>query len=206
MSARTASIAILAPSIFLSVAAFLLNVVLSRVISTQREEIAALKAFGYSKWEVGWHFLKFVLVITVSGVAAGVLLIVLIFTMLASERRAEMGMERAVGTQRPQLIQQFVAEGSGYALVAGLVGAALGVLAAIGIAQGMKVIFGAYAPVEPHITPRSMVVAYCLGMVITFLAVAASSWKVSRINVVAAIRAEIARTCFLAVGQVTPFA
>ncbi len=59
---------ILAPSIFLSVAAFLLNVVLSRVIATQREEIAALKAFGYSKWEVGWHFLKLVLVITVSGV------------------------------------------------------------------------------------------------------------------------------------------
>jgi putative ABC transport system permease protein len=66
--------AILAPSIFLSVAAFLLNVVLSRVIATQREEIAALKAFGYSKWEVGWHFLKLVLVITVSGVTAGVLL------------------------------------------------------------------------------------------------------------------------------------
>ncbi len=65
---------ILAPSIFLSVAAFLLNVVLSRVISTQREEIAALKAFGYSKWEVGWHFLKLVLVITVSGVTGGVLL------------------------------------------------------------------------------------------------------------------------------------
>ncbi|HVJ87863.1 MAG TPA: FtsX-like permease family protein [Caulifigura sp.] len=65
---------ILAPSIFLSVAAFLLNVVLSRVISTQREEIAALKAFGYSKWEVGWHFLKLVLAITVTGVAGGVLL------------------------------------------------------------------------------------------------------------------------------------
>jgi putative ABC transport system permease protein len=63
---------ILAPSIFLSVAAFLLNVVLSRIISTQREEIAALKAFGYTKWEVGWHFLKLVLVITVTGVAIGV--------------------------------------------------------------------------------------------------------------------------------------
>ncbi|MBX3444879.1 MAG: FtsX-like permease family protein [Planctomyces sp.] len=63
---------LLAPSIFLSVAAFLLNVVLSRVIATQREEIAALKAFGYAKWEVGAHYLKLVLAITVSGVAVGV--------------------------------------------------------------------------------------------------------------------------------------
>ena len=37
-------------------------------------------------------------------------------------------------------------------------------------------------------TPRSLVVAYCLGVVITFLAVVGSSWKISRLNVVAAIR------------------
>jgi putative ABC transport system permease protein len=45
------------PVIFLLVAAFLLNVVLSRVIGTQREQIAALKAFGYSRAEVGRHYL-----------------------------------------------------------------------------------------------------------------------------------------------------
>jgi len=138
--------------------------------------------------KIGTTFTTIFVVLGLFSIASGVLLIVLIFTMLASERRAEMGMERAVGTQRPQLIQQFVAEGSGYALVAGLVGAALGVLAAIGIAQGMKLIFGAYAPIEPYVTPRSMVVAYCLGVVITFLAVVGSSWKISRLNVVAAIR------------------
>ena len=72
------------------------------------------------------------------SVMSGVLLIVLIFTMLASERRSEMGIARAVGTQRGQLVQQFIAEGSGYALFAGLVGTLLGVLAAYGIAEGMK--------------------------------------------------------------------
>jgi putative ABC transport system permease protein len=124
-------------------------------------------------------FTTIFVVLGLFSIASGVLLIVLIFTMLASERRAEMGMERAVGTQRRQLLQQFIAEGSGYAIVAGLVGAALGVLAAIGIAQGIKLIFGDYAPVEPYIAPRSMVVAYCLGVVITFLAVVGSSWKIS---------------------------
>ena len=67
-------------------------------------------------------FTAIFLVLGLFSVAAGVLLVVLIFTMLAAERRAEMGMERALGAQRRQLIQQFVAEGSGYAIVAGVIG------------------------------------------------------------------------------------
>ncbi len=59
------------PTVFLGVAAFLLNVVLSRIINLQREEIAALKAFGYSKWEVGWHYLKLVLLIVGVGMLVG---------------------------------------------------------------------------------------------------------------------------------------
>lgn len=61
----------IAPTIFLSVAAFLLNVVLSRVIKTQREQIAALKAFGYSKWEIGFHYLKLTLCIVAIGTILG---------------------------------------------------------------------------------------------------------------------------------------
>jgi putative ABC transport system permease protein len=122
------------------------------------------------------------------SIAAGILLIVLIFTMLAAERRTEMGMARAVGAGRRQLIQQFVAEGMGYALLAGLVGSALGVLASVGIAFGMRLIIGSYFDIEPHVEPRSLVIAYALGAVITFLAVTASSWKISRLNIVAAVR------------------
>lgn len=59
------------PSIFLTVAAFLLNVVLSRIIALQRDQIAALKAFGYSNFAVGLHYLKLVLAIAVVGVIAG---------------------------------------------------------------------------------------------------------------------------------------
>ncbi len=62
---------LIVPSIFLGVAAFLLNVVLSRIISLQRDQIAALKAFGYSNLAVGWHFLKLVLAIVAGGVALG---------------------------------------------------------------------------------------------------------------------------------------
>jgi putative ABC transport system permease protein len=133
-------------------------------------------------------FTAIFLILGLFSVAAGILLIVLIFTMLAAERRAEMGMARAVGAQRGQLVQQFVSEGSGYALLAGLVGSALGVAATVGIALGIKAIFGKYVPIEPHVSLRSVVVAYCLGVVITFLSVVGSSWKISRLNIVAAVR------------------
>lgn len=59
------------PAIFLGIAAFLLNVVLGRVVSIEREQIAVLKAFGYSDWTVGWHYLKFALVALCVGAAVG---------------------------------------------------------------------------------------------------------------------------------------
>lgn len=62
----------LVPSLFLAVAAFLLNVVVSRVISTQRTQIATLKAFGYSSWAIGQHYLEMALVLVIAGAAAGV--------------------------------------------------------------------------------------------------------------------------------------
>ncbi|MFN7924938.1 MAG: ABC transporter permease, partial [Bryobacteraceae bacterium] len=59
------------PAIFLSVAAFLLNVVISRLMATQRSQIAILKAFGYTNASIVIHFLKFVTVIVLVGVAMG---------------------------------------------------------------------------------------------------------------------------------------
>jgi putative ABC transport system permease protein len=63
--------ALILPTIFLAVAAFLLHVVVSRLVGTQREQIAALKAFGYSNVEVGWHYLKLVLLLALAGVLLG---------------------------------------------------------------------------------------------------------------------------------------
>jgi putative ABC transport system permease protein len=63
--------ALIVPSIFLGIAAFLLHILLSRLIGTQRDQIAILKAFGYSNWDVGWHFLQLVFVIVGLGGALG---------------------------------------------------------------------------------------------------------------------------------------
>ncbi|HXC59810.1 MAG TPA: FtsX-like permease family protein [Steroidobacteraceae bacterium] len=59
------------PTIFLAVAAFLTYMVLTRLIATERSEIGLLKAFGYSRWEISWHYMKLVLVIAVIGILAG---------------------------------------------------------------------------------------------------------------------------------------
>lgn len=59
------------PAIFLGVAAFLLNVVMSRLIALQRDQIAILKAFGYGDLTTGWHFIKLVALVTLIGVVAG---------------------------------------------------------------------------------------------------------------------------------------
>lgn len=62
-----------APVIFLVVAAFLLNIVLTRIIGTQQAQIAALKAFGYTRGEVGWHYWKLVALVVVFGLVMGVM-------------------------------------------------------------------------------------------------------------------------------------
>ena len=61
------------PLVFLSVAAFMTNAVMSRQITLQREQIAMLKACGFSNRQVGWHYFKFSLVIVVVGTAVGAL-------------------------------------------------------------------------------------------------------------------------------------
>ncbi len=66
------SLGLIAPSIFFSVAAFLLNVVMTRLIGIQREQIAALKAFGYGRLQVGLHYIKLVLLISLAGTVLGI--------------------------------------------------------------------------------------------------------------------------------------
>ena len=59
------------PPLFLLVAAFLLHVVMGRLIQLQRTQIAALKALGYSGFAIGLHFVKLALVIVISGTIIG---------------------------------------------------------------------------------------------------------------------------------------
>ena len=59
------------PVVFLAVAAFLTNMVLGRLIALERSEIGLLKAFGYGRVEIAWHYSKFVMAIGAFGVLLG---------------------------------------------------------------------------------------------------------------------------------------
>jgi putative ABC transport system permease protein len=123
------------------------------------------------------------------SVGAGVLLIFLIFVMLAAERKHELGIARAVGMRRGHLMRMFAFEGALYALLA----SALGSVAGVGVGWLMvRVIGKAFAgsgfEISFATSPENVVIAFCLGMLLTFAVVLISSWRVSRLNVVRAMR------------------
>jgi putative ABC transport system permease protein len=124
------------------------------------------------------------------SILAGVLLIFLIFTVLAAERQSEMGISRAVGQQRTDLIRQFVTEGLAYDLVAAAVGATLGVGAALLLSGTiLELLVGATdLNITPRVSPRSVAIGYMLGLVISFVTVSLSAVRISKVNIIAAIR------------------
>jgi len=123
------------------------------------------------------------------SITAGLLLIFLIFMMLAAARKSEMGMARAVGTKGRHLIQMFMFEGTAYDLGAALVGVILGMAVTFGMANIMARIFqDTPLDLAYHFEPRSLVIAFTLGILVTFVTVTISSWRVSRLNIVRAIR------------------
>lgn len=69
--AQLQGVGLILPIVFLAVAAFLLNVVLTRIVSIQREQIAALKALGYTNVELAWHYTKLSLLIGAAGAVIG---------------------------------------------------------------------------------------------------------------------------------------
>ena len=71
---QLSSMSVLMPPLFLAVAAFLLTLVISRMVQSEREQIGLIKAFGYSDLAVGLHYFKLALAIAVLGAAAGCVL------------------------------------------------------------------------------------------------------------------------------------
>ena len=131
------------------------------------------------------------LAVSFFSICVGVLLIFLIFVMLAAERRAEMGMSRAVGLKRRHLTEMFLFEGMAYTLGATGVGVVLGVGVGFLMIGVLSKIFESFYPGFPltyHVEWPSLVIAGCLGILLTFVVVSVSAYRVSRLNIVAAIR------------------
>ena len=121
-------------------------------------------------------------------VVAGTLLIINIFTMLAEERKKELGISRAIGMRRSNLIRAFTFEGVIYSLIA----ATFGTLIGLGI--GWALINGFLGAIEDtgtipfYFKNSSVVIAFTLGTLITLGTVAYSASKISKLNIVRSIR------------------
>ncbi|MBI2914133.1 MAG: FtsX-like permease family protein [Chloroflexi bacterium] len=139
--------------------------------------------------QFGNFMTTFFLLMGLFSIGAGMLLIVMIFVMLAAERKSEMGMARAVGMKRDHLVQMFMSEGTAYNILSAMVGALLGILVAFALAYAMAAIFSQFGiSITPYVTLRTLVISYSLGVVLTFITVTFASWRVSKLNIVRAIR------------------
>lgn len=69
---QLASMAVFSPVFFFAVAAFLVHMALSRLIDTQREQIATLRAFGFTRREISAHYLQLVLLLATGGSVVGI--------------------------------------------------------------------------------------------------------------------------------------
>ena len=156
-------------------------------LTVYRTKHEAIKAAD----EQGTAFMSMFTTFGSFSIAAGILLIFLIFVMLAAERRGELGIARAVGTRRRHLVQIFVYEGLAYDLIAALVGAAIGVGVAFLMVLAISSAFStqdASTTITFAAQPASIVIAYAIGVLLTLAVVVVSARKVSRMNIVTAIR------------------
>lgn len=67
------TMAFILPSFFLGVSAFLLNILMARVVQSQRRQIAILKAYGYSNSSIALHYTQLTMLIVLSGSLAGII-------------------------------------------------------------------------------------------------------------------------------------
>lgn len=139
--------------------------------------------------ETGSMFSTLFVVFGSFSIIAGILLIFLIFVMLAAERKHELGIARAVGTQRGHVIRMFTYEGVLYALGASAIGSALGLLVSWGMIQIMAAAFEEMGfAISYHFTIKGLVIAYTMGVVLTVIVVGISAWRVSNLNIISAIK------------------
>lgn len=126
------------------------------------------------------------------AVVAGVLLLVNVFVMLAQERRSQLGIMRAVGMQRTDVIRAFVLEGSLYAAAAAVLGAVAGIGVGAAIIQVARGISGGPAglTLELNFTvqPATITGGMLIGLLIALATILVTSIRISRLNIIRAIR------------------
>lgn len=157
------------------------------VAAPKREVLNAAKQAGA---ELGSLFLF----IASFSIIAGILLLVNVFVMLADERKAQLGMLRAIGMRRRRMTGEFALEGASYGAVAAVLGTALGVLIGRVVVVIAVAVLNGFERGDNRLTVafdarwQSLFNGAAAGFVIAFLAVVITSVRIARGNIIAAIR------------------
>ena len=123
------------------------------------------------------------------SIMVGMMLIFLVFVLLAAARSTELGMARAVGLKRRDLIQLFTYEGTIYAFLAAIVGTMSGVGLSFGLVFILQDLIDADDfSITPHYSMISLLIAFSSGLILTFITVVFSAYRASNLNIVVAIR------------------
>ena len=140
--------------------------------------------------EQGDSFRELFIAIGSFAVLAGILLLVNIFVMLAEERKSELGMLRAVGLKRRDLVRIFVIEGFLYAVAAAILGALLGIGVGRVIVLVTSGIFASFGDLTLTFSApaSSIITGGLIGFVISMATIVATSLRSSRLNIIRAIR------------------
>jgi putative ABC transport system permease protein len=142
--------------------------------------------------ESGDEFSNLFLGIGTFAIIAGILLLVNIFVMLSEERKGQLGMLRAVGMRRSDLVRVFIIEGAIYSFLAGVVGAVLGVGVGWAIVKLAAPIFSSFGDFSLNLAfsaeITSVIGGFFLGFLISMATITFTSVRIGRINIIRAIR------------------
>ncbi|HKD77042.1 MAG TPA: ABC transporter permease, partial [Ktedonobacterales bacterium] len=149
---------------------------------------ASAMTFALSAQDIFGHIL---FLYTLFALAIDLLLIFLIFTLLAAERRSELGAMRAIGMHRSDVVEMFLFEAGIYDTLAATPGA----LSGIGLGVIIILIISPEVahfgfPLQISLDPQDIVVALCLGFLFTLAVAMLAAAVISRMTIAAALRNE----------------
>lgn len=138
------------------------------------------------------------LALSLFAIAAGLILVIVIFYMLAEERMRDLGTLRAIGITRRSVVSGFITEGFVYTLMSCFVGSFIGIGIGFSMVYGFILLFGGTfaAPIRETniliasftVTPADIIIGFSAGALATYAVITLASYRISRFSIIDALR------------------
>jgi putative ABC transport system permease protein len=133
-------------------------------------------------------FNTFLLTFALIALFVGAFIIFNTFSMLVAQRTRELALMRALGASRGQVNRAVILE----AFIVGLLSSLIGLVAGVGVAIGLKALFGVFGAQLPDaptvIATRTVIASFAVGTIVTVIAAIMPARRASRVSPLAALR------------------